>query len=119
MILMESVYRFFNYIVEWLEGLWDNIIEFFMSVIYTVRDMLKDIIFWLFETFLDLTIYILNGLSETLSFNFNPGQYIAGMPSEVTQVLGLCRIGDCMVIIVGAIIIKILLQLIPFTRLGS
>lgn len=73
---------------------------------------------WLFEQVLLLVIAILNGLSIDFSL-FDPGQYISSMPSELSSAITSLRIGEAFAIILAAIIIRVTLQLIPFTRLGS
>lgn len=73
---------------------------------------------WLFEQVLNIVISVL----DTIPFDgqtFNPGTYISALPDEITNMLGLLRVGECLAIIGSAIIIRILLQLVPFTRLGS
>ncbi len=73
---------------------------------------------WLFEQVLGVAIMALNSFSLDPEL-FNPGSYIDALPVEVTNMLGLLRIGECIAIIAGAVLVKITLQLIPFTRLGS
>lgn len=73
---------------------------------------------WLFESVLDVAISALNSF-ELDGELFNPGSYIEALPGEVTNMLGLLRIGECFAIIASAVVVKITLQLIPFTRLGS
>ena len=73
---------------------------------------------WLFEQVLDITISVLN----TISFDaelFNPAEYIGSLPAETVQMLGLLRVGESLAIVASAVVLKVLLQLIPFTRLGS
>ena len=73
---------------------------------------------WFFEQVLDLLISILNSFSFDLSI-FNLSNYLAGIPPDLANMLGLIRLGEAFTIIFSAIVIKITLQLIPFTRLGS
>lgn len=73
---------------------------------------------WLFEQVLLLTIELLNGLNLDFSM-FNPAQYVSSMPAELVQGLGLMRVPEAIAIILAAIVIRVTLQLIPFTRLGS
>lgn len=77
-----------------------------------------DLSAWVFEQFLDIVITLLN----TISFNFdalNIAQYIPGLPSEIVNMMGFIGLGQALSIVVAAIALKVLLQLIPFTRLGS
>lgn len=79
-----------------------------------------DVVCWLFESVLKLTQTLLNGLPGTEAFQaLNPAQYISAAPAELVNIIGLLRVGEALAIILGAISIKLLLQLVPFTRLGS
>ncbi|OFZ92323.1 MAG: hypothetical protein A3F74_15945 [Betaproteobacteria bacterium RIFCSPLOWO2_12_FULL_62_58] len=73
---------------------------------------------WFFEQLLKLVISIMNTISFDFSA-FNPGQYISALPADVVNMLGLIRVGEALAIIVAAIVVRVTLQLIPFTRLGS
>jgi hypothetical protein len=118
-ILMGFIKDFFNWVNQ---QFWDTVNWFFdlvKRVIEAVFTMLGDVLFWMFEQVLDLLVVILNTLGSLDFSVFNPGTYISAMPSEVTSILALIRIPEAVGIIAGAIIIKITLQLIPFTRLGS
>ena len=42
-----------------------------------------------------------------------------GLPAEILNVMALCGVGSAVTIITTAIGIRLALQLIPFTRLGS
>ncbi|SOZ97310.1 DUF2523 family protein [Cupriavidus taiwanensis] len=79
-----------------------------------------DLVCWIFEAFLKLTQTILDGLPGTDAFAaLNPAQYINGAPADLVNMIGLMRLGEGLAIILGAIVIKLALQLVPFTRLGS
>lgn len=73
---------------------------------------------WIMEQMLKLIQTILNSLPGNFEL-FNPAQYIGGLPPELVNMIGLCRVGEAFAIILGAILIKLSLQIIPFTRLGS
>lgn len=77
-----------------------------------------DLAAWVFEQVLNLVISILG--SFNLSFDFlNVAQYIPALPDDVVNIMGLLGIGQALGIIFSAIVIKLVLQLIPFTRLGA
>lgn len=77
-----------------------------------------DLAAWMLEQVLDLVIGILNAFSLSLDF-LNVTQYISGLPPDVVNLMGLLGVGQAISIIIAAIVVKITLQLIPFTRLGS
>ena len=72
---------------------------------------------WAFEQLLDLLIFMLKDVKIDFKF-LDPNSYVT-IPPEVMNFIGLCGLDSAMAIILSAIIIKITLQLIPFTRLGS
>lgn len=109
--------------VDFFLWLWNLIIDFFPWLINLLKQILKaalnlahDLFSTLFENILDLVIYLLNAIPglETISALLN-----IDLPSEITGMMGLIGIGTATEIIVTAIIIRIFLQLVPFTRLGS
>ena len=99
-------------IIEFASWLYDLVIE----VIYAFLDMLGDLASWLFEGMLDIAMSALSQL------DLSGLQGVAAwgdLPSEIINVLGLLGVGEAGAIIVSAIGIRLLLQLVPFTRLGS
>lgn len=75
---------------------------------------------WFFEQFLKLIQGILEALPGVDGFAlFNPAQYVNGLPADLVNMIGLVRVGESLAIILAAILIKLTLQIIPFTRLGS
>jgi hypothetical protein len=75
---------------------------------------------WMVEGLLKLTQTALQALPGTDAFQaLNPAQYISGMTPEMVNMIGLIRVGESLAIILAAIGIKLVLQVIPFTRLGS
>lgn len=79
-----------------------------------------DVFCWILEGLLTIVQSVLDGLPGVDSFTlFNPAQYISGLPSDLVNMIGLIRVGEALAIILAAILIKMTLQIIPFTRLGS
>lgn len=73
---------------------------------------------WFFEQLLDIVISVLNSINVDFEL-FNPAQYVSALPPEVVNMVGYLRVGESLAIILAAILVKVSLQLIPFTRLGS
>lgn len=103
--------------MTWLEQLWEDFKEFMQQFLNSVFDMLKEVFYFIFEALLTLAVALLDGLGEML--DFNPAEYISQIPPEVANMIGLIGLGSAVSIITTAIVIRLLLQLIPFTRLGS
>ena len=104
--------------MDWIVELFNKLIEFLYRLIISLVDMLKDLFFWAIEQVFSAVNVL---LSWVLGF-FSPldiGQYLSAIPPNVSWVLAAIGIPQCLVIIFAAITCRILLQLIPFTRLGS
>lgn len=108
--------------MEWLTGwfisVWDNFIHFMKSLVLTLFDMLKDVFYFILESLFGLVQVALDGMGHLFN-GMNFAQYISAIPDDVSNILGLLGVGQAMTMIVGAIVIRVLLQLIPFVRLGS
>lgn len=103
-----------DWIVDLFQQLLDGIIALFMSLL----ELVKDIVYWLF----DLVMTVVDAILLSTIALFEPidiGQYMSGFPPEAAWVLGQIGLPQALGMIVSSIGIRILLQLIPFTRLGS
>lgn len=89
----------------------------FVAVFKAAWDMVTDVVCWALEGLLSVAVTLvssldLGGITASLSG-------WGSIPGEVLNVLGLLGAGQAATIIVSAIGIRLVLQLIPFTRLGS
>ena len=97
---------------------WEALKDFFYSLVLSIQAMLKDLFLWIFEQILTLVLHALNGLGSLFTaLDFT--QYISAIPDGTRNVMALCGIDIITSMIVSAIIIRLMLQLIPFVRLGS
>lgn len=91
--------------------------QLFVKCWVAAWDIVRDAACWPFEQVMKiatsaiqaLDLSALNGLSTSAG----------SLPAEIMNILSLLHVGTCISIIVAAITIRIVLQLIPFTRLGS
>ena len=90
--------------------------ELFKDVFKAGWDMVKDAFAWLFEQILDVVISAISAIDVS---GLESVQGWGELPSEILNVLGLLGIGAASGVIVAAIGIRLVLQLIPFVRLGS
>ena len=104
--------------LNWLAERWNDLVTLFLSLLLSMWDMFIDLVCFVLEQFLELAVTILDGLGSTLS-SFSILNYINALPVEMINIMSLIGIGEASSIIVSAILIRITLQLIPFTRLGS
>lgn len=107
-----------DWLATWLQDIWDSFIVWGESLILTLWDMFKDALLFAFELVLEIVGLILEGMG-TMFAAMDLTQYIDGIPPEVANVMGLIGLGQAVGLIITAIGIRIVLQLIPFTRLGS
>ena len=113
--MIEDITGWFS---DLFSNLWNSITQFVRNLIDTLFDVFKDVFFWIIDTVFDFLIAVLDSVGDGLS-QLNPAQYIAAIPPDVANIIGLIRLGEAIAIIITAIIIRFALQLIPFTRLGS
>lgn len=92
------------------------------AVLAAQFDVLRKSFFWAFDAILDLVIFILNtacfdaclGVTE-----INPRSLLSALPADVLSALVDLGVPEALGIIICAYGVRLLLQLIPFTRLGS
>ncbi len=87
------------------------------AVFTAAWDLLKDGVCWVFESVLQLVATVigsvpLEGITQNLAA-------FGSVPANVLEVLAALGMGTAFGIITAAIGIRLVLQLIPFTRLGS
>lgn len=80
-------------------------------------DIVRDAASWPFDQVMDVAVSAvqsidLSGIAPYLGM-------AGGLPAEILNIMALLGVGTAVSIIAAAIGIRIVLQLIPFTRLGS
>lgn len=120
--LVKLVKDFANKLWEKITGFSDWILKIIKGLLEAAWDMAKDAFSWVFEQVLDLVSGIIGALYTESGADDLVGQVAsawAGVPAEVSQVASSLGLGTAMTMIAAAIFIRVLLQLVPFTRLGS
>lgn len=105
-------------LLDWLAETWNEFKIFLWSIVLSIFEMYKDLFIFLFEQFLNLAHLALNGMDSYFD-GLNISAYTSLIPPDVSWFLGQIGLTQALTMIVTAITIRILLQLIPFTRLGS
>lgn len=104
----------------WLKGAIVNLVNWFAglfkNVFVALWDILKDVFSWLLEQLFDVVIYAVSSIDVS---GLSSVEGWGSLPSEIINVLGLLGVGAASGVIVTAIGIRLVLQLVPFTRLGS
>lgn len=103
---------------QWLRDFGNWILDMFKTLAYTLFTMVKDALMFIFEQFMLLITFILDSMGDLFDA-LDITQYTNSIPPEVGWVMQQIGLGQALTMIISAITIRIMLQLIPFTRLGS
>ena len=87
----------------------------FKQIFVDMWAMITDIGCWFVEGSLGVAASALSAIDTP----FNPQTYYGMIPAEAGQVLGLVGITQGVTIIVSALLVRFVLQTIPFVRWGS
>ncbi|TMP30183.1 VSK receptor [Pseudoalteromonas rubra] len=104
--------------LEWLAKTWVDFQQFLYSILLTLLDALKDLFYFIFEIFMDLVVVILEGMGALFE-GLDISGYINGIPPNVAYYMGAVGLGEATGMIITSLTIRFMLQLVPFTRLGS
>lgn len=96
----------------------DWLLSQFKSLMLTLWDMLKDLLTFIVDTVMTAGMLILEGFSSALEL-IDLSSYITSMPNEVQYVMSATGLGQALGIVMTAGAARLLMQLIPFVRLGS
>lgn len=91
--------------------------DLFVEVFKAVWNLLTDLVCWVLDKLLDLAVSAVSGL-DVSAITTNVSAW-GSIPPEVMNILSLLNVGTAIAIISAAIVIRLVLQLIPFVRLGS
>ena len=97
-------------VIEWLGAL-------YVAVFVALWDFIRDAFCWPFEQLMDIVVSSIQAIDMS-GLSAQVGAW-GTLPAEVLNILGLLGIGIASAIIVSAIGVRLVLQLIPFVRLGS
>lgn len=98
------------------EGL-DWIGKLVKALVAAFWDLLTDLVCWVVEKMLDIAVAAASTF-DTAPFTAAAAVF-GEIPPELLNVLALLGVGTAISIITAAITIRLVLQLIPFVRLGS
>lgn len=90
----------------------------FVAVFVALWDMIKDAFSWVFDQLMSIVVSAVAAI-DVSALNGLSAQGWGALPAEVLNILGLIGVGTAIQIITAAILIRMVLQLIPFVRLGS
>lgn len=91
--------------------------KLFIGVFESLWDLVRDIPCWILEQIMQIVKLAIEVVDVSAMQSL--GSWWSAVPADVLNILGLIGFGYAMGIIVTAIGIRLALQLVPFTRLGS
>ncbi len=103
---------------DWIVVQFETLVNAIYNVYVSIRNVLFDIPPWILDQVLSIASALLGSVLAILE-PIDISQYLSSLPSEVSWTLSMIGIPQCLAIISTAIVVRLLLQLIPFTRLGS
>ena len=104
--------------LEWFANRWNDFIDFMWQLVLSLFQMLKDFFIWVIEQLSNLGLMLLESVGSLLS-GLDVASYWGLLPPETAHFLNAIGISQALGMIVTCLGIRMLLQLIPFTRLGS
>lgn len=104
-------------ILQFFKDLYEGFLDFLKALVNTLFDMFKDLFYWLIDTVLGLAMTLLSGITGNIDLSL--AQYFTALPQETRDVVARIGFVEAVAVVGLAIVARMLLQLIPFTRLGS
>ncbi|MFA9283880.1 MULTISPECIES: DUF2523 family protein [unclassified Comamonas] len=104
-------------ILKTLQAIWKWFGDLAGEQFQKLWDLLTDVVCWALDGILGLVVSAVSAvdLSGLDSYSNSVGE----VPAEILNVMQMAGLGTASQIIIAAIGIRLVLQLIPFTRLGS
>lgn len=109
---------FFTAILGKITGLAAWLIGLVKAAFLAVFDLAKDAVCWALDGFMGVAVGAANLLDVSALSSYASGMW-SGLPGEVLNVLGLIGLGTALQIIGAALVIRFVLQTVPFVRWGS
>lgn len=112
---MGGIFQFFTAILAKVVNFAKWLLLCFKQVFVDIWNMLTDLLCWSFESVLGIAI----GALDAIAIPFNPQTYYNMIPAGAANMLGYIGVPQALGIIVAGLVIRFLLQTIPFVRWGS
>ena len=112
---MAGIFQFFTTILSRIAEFASWILAVIKRIFLDLFVFFQDCFCWVLESIIGLAVGALN----VIEIPFNPSTYYSLIPADVAGVLGYIGIPQALSIIVSALIVRFLLQTIPFVRWGS
>ena len=116
---IQAIVKGIQKVVDKIDAVIDWFFELIPRLIEALVLMYKDMFLWCLEQLLSLAKGVLDGMTGFDDIIAQAATIWTGVPPEVMTVVQAIGLGTALTIITGAIMIRLVLQLIPFVRLGS
>lgn len=114
---MQVLANVLGWILDKIVTFWSKIAGLAVAVFTALWDLASDLVCWTFDSALGLVVSIMSAFDfSALSSALGAWASLPVMTIEVLEAVGLTTAFGLVVTAIG---IRIVLQLIPFTRLGS
>ncbi len=112
---MSSIFQFFSALLAKIVAFAEWILLLIKQVFIDIYNLLTDIPCWLLDQVLKMASSALNAIE----IPFNPQSYLGAIGGDLANMLGLIGLTQGLTIITSALVVRFLLQTIPFVRWGS
>jgi hypothetical protein len=107
-----------EWVTAWFASVWTSFERWGKSLLLTLWDMCKDLFYLIMDLVSSSAASILAGLSNSFD-DMDMLPAFTFLSPDMANILGLIGVGQAITMIIASIGIRLVLQLIPFTRLGS
>ena len=112
---MAGVFQFFSALLAKFAAFAQWLILCFKQVFVDCWNILTDLVCWAFESSLSVASSALSAIETP----FDPATYYSMIPPDTANMLGVIGIPQALSIVVASLVIRFVLQTIPFVRWGS
>lgn len=112
---MSGIFQFFTTLLSKIVNFAKWLLAVFKQIFVDAWHVVTDLMCWTFESTLSIAIGALNAIA----IPFDPQNYYSMIPPEAANMLGYIGLPQAISIIVAGLVIRFLLQTIPFVRWGS
>lgn len=101
-----------------LDSILKSIKQFFESLSLTLEQIFKDICYYFLDSLMEMAIKALNKVAELMDF-INFDEYYRHLPDEVYNAAGALGLGTALEMIIATMLLKLMLKILPGTKLGG
>lgn len=109
--------EFLNYILAKIHAIWQWVSTLVVEMFKAVWYMIMDFVIWTLDQMYGLAIMAINEIDPGSIPDISA--YWAQLPTGMLDMLAVIGFGEALAIVFAALVIRFIIQLIPFIRLGS